>query len=221
MLFFLLQANYFNHKTSHPLSLQLILLQVASGEFNEESELYHFALNAGDELTLMGQAEILCGRPSKDRSRLTTLLRKIGWLPGAAVNPRVARGKMPCLICMNHRTNESVSLPFECHGRFGTRSPLESQLHDGEHSLRSIVEHARLPVTVMVPSRPPPPRNPYDQHMVREGHRYKLVGLRARTVVVAVALHGRDSGQPGHYTLGASTPAPRFTLPEGLIKGSS
>ncbi|KFO23369.1 Protein FAM59B [Fukomys damarensis] len=34
-------------------------VKVVSGEFSEDSEVYNFTLHAGDELTLMGQAEIL------------------------------------------------------------------------------------------------------------------------------------------------------------------
>ncbi|XP_014448583.1 GRB2-associated and regulator of MAPK protein 2 [Tupaia chinensis] len=53
-------------------------VKVVSGEFSEDSEVYNFTLHAGDELTLMGQAEILCAKTTKERSRFTTLLRKLG-----------------------------------------------------------------------------------------------------------------------------------------------
>ncbi|NXD30979.1 GARE2 protein, partial [Spelaeornis formosus] len=145
-------------------------VKVVSGEFSEDSEVYNFTLNAGDELTLMGQAEILCAKTVKEKSRFNTLLRKLGKAAPAAA-ARQVKGKMPCLICMNHRTNESLSLPFQCKGRFSTRSPLELRLQEGEHTIRSIIEKVRLPVNVAVPSRPA--RNPYDLHAIREGHCYK------------------------------------------------
>uniref|UniRef100_A0A2K5YPM6 GRB2 associated regulator of MAPK1 subtype 2 n=1 Tax=Mandrillus leucophaeus TaxID=9568 RepID=A0A2K5YPM6_MANLE len=179
-------------------------VKVVSGEFSEDSEVYNFTLHAGDELTLMGQAEILCAKTTKERSRFTTLLRKLGRAgaltgvggggpasAGAAGGSggggaRPVKGKMPCLICMNHRTNESLSLPFQCQGRFSTRSPLELQMQEGEHTVRAIIERVRLPVNVLVPSRPP--RNPYDLHPVREGHCYKLVSIISKTVVLGLAL---------------------------------
>eukprot|EP00061_Rhincodon_typus_P010770 g35308.t1 len=142
---------------------------VVSGEFSEDSEVYNFTLQAGDELTLMGQAEILCAKTVKEKSRFNTLLRKLG---KTSTLSKQVKGKMPCLICMNHRTNESLSLPFQCRGKFSTRSPLEMQMQEGEHTIRSIIEKVRLPVNVTVPSRPP--RNSYDLHCIREGHRYKL-----------------------------------------------
>ncbi|XP_011828127.1 PREDICTED: GRB2-associated and regulator of MAPK protein-like [Mandrillus leucophaeus] len=177
-------------------------VKVVSGEFSEDSEVYNFTLHAGDELTLMGQAEILCAKTTKERSRFTTLLRKLGRAgaltgvggggpasAGAAGGSggggaRPVKGKMPCLICMNHRTNESLSLPFQCQGRFSTRSPLELQMQEGEHTVRAIIERVRLPVNVLVPSRPP--RNPYDLHPVREGHCYKLVSIISKTVVLGL-----------------------------------
>ncbi|CAM9932371.1 unnamed protein product [Bubo scandiacus] len=163
-------------------------VKVVSGEFSEDSEVYNFTLHAGDELTLMGQAEILCAKTVK--------------------------GKMPCLICMNHRTNESLSLPFQCKGRFSTRSPLELRLQEGEHTIRSIIEKVRLPVNVAVPSRPA--RNPYDLHAIREGHCYKLVGIISKTVVLCCILR-RDELVPFHFLL--LTDMPRFQLPEGLLAG--
>ncbi|XP_009888671.1 PREDICTED: GRB2-associated and regulator of MAPK protein-like [Charadrius vociferus] len=105
-------------------------VKVVSGEFSEDSEVYNFTLHAGDELTLMGQAEILCAKTVKEKSRFNTILRKLGKAAPAA-GARQVKGKMPCLICMNHRTNESLSLPFQCKGRFSTRSPLELRLGDG------------------------------------------------------------------------------------------
>uniref|UniRef100_A0A4W2EMQ0 CABIT domain-containing protein n=1 Tax=Bos indicus x Bos taurus TaxID=30522 RepID=A0A4W2EMQ0_BOBOX len=209
-------------------------VKVVSGEFSEDSEVYNFTLHAGDELTLMGQAEILCAKTTKERSRFTTLLRKLGRAgalagvgggggPGGAGaagaaggggGARPIKGKMPCLICMNHRTNESLSLPFQCQGRFSTRSPLELQMQEGEHTVRAIIERVRLPVNVLVPSRPP--RNPYDLHPVREGHCYKLVSIISKTVVLGLALR-REGPAPLHFLLLTNTP--RFALPQGLLAG--
>lgn len=187
--------------------------QVVSGEFSEDSEVYNFTLNAGDELTLMGQAEILCAKTVKEKSRFNSLLRKLGRAAPAA-GARQVKGKMPCLICVNHRTNESLSLPFQCKGRFSTRSPLELRLHEGEHTIRSIIEKVRLPVNVAVPSRPA--RNPYDLHAIREGHCYKLVSIISKTVVLCCILR-RDELVPFHFLL--LTDMPRFQLPEGLLAG--
>ncbi|NXL67865.1 GARE2 protein, partial [Chordeiles acutipennis] len=187
--------------------------QVVSGEFSEDSELYNFTLHAGDELTLMGQAEILCAKTVKEKSRLNSLLRKLG-RAGPAPGTRQVKGKMPCLICMNHRTNESLSLPFQCKGRFSTRSPLELRLQEGEHTIRTIIEKVRLPVNVAVPSRPA--RNPYDLHSIREGHCYKLLGIISKTVVLCCILR-RDELIPFHFLL--LTDMPRFQLPEGLLAG--
>uniref|UniRef100_A0A8C2K506 GRB2 associated, regulator of MAPK1-like n=1 Tax=Cyprinus carpio TaxID=7962 RepID=A0A8C2K506_CYPCA len=186
-------------------------VKVVSGEFTEDSELYNFSLQAGDELTLMGQAELLCVQSTREKSRLTALLRRLGKAGGALGRP--ARTKMPCLICMNHRTNESVSLPFQCRGRFCTRSPQELQIQGGEHTVRSIIERVRLPVNVSVPSRPP--RNPYDLHAIREGHRYKLLRIISKTVVLCCILRKEDV-MPSHFLL--LTDMPRFTLPEGLLR---
>ncbi|XP_006880769.1 PREDICTED: GRB2-associated and regulator of MAPK protein-like [Elephantulus edwardii] len=205
-------------------------VKVVSGEFSEDSEVYNFTLHAGDELTLMGQAEILCAKTTKERSRFTTLLRKLGragalagvggggpgstGAAGVGGGARPIKGKMPCLICMNHRTNESLSLPFQCQGRFSTRSPLELQMQEGEHTVRAIIERVRLPVNVLVPSRPP--RNPYDLHPVREGHCYKLVSIISKTVVLGLALR-REGPAPLHFLL--LTDTPRFALPQGLLAG--
>ncbi|XP_032509667.1 GRB2-associated and regulator of MAPK protein 2 isoform X1 [Phocoena sinus] len=209
-------------------------VKVVSGEFSEDSEVYNFTLHAGDELTLMGQAEILCAKTTKERSRFTTLLRKLGragalagvgggggggspggtGAAGGSGGARPIKGKMPCLICMNHRTNESLSLPFQCQGRFSTRSPLELQMQEGEHTVRAIIERVRLPVNVLVPSRPP--RNPYDLHPVREGHCYKLVSIISKTVVLGLALR-REGPAPLHFLL--LTDTPRFALPQGLLAG--
>ncbi|KAM9616681.1 GRB2-associated and regulator of MAPK protein 2 [Morphnus guianensis] len=188
-------------------------VKVVSGEFSEDSEVYNFTLHAGDELTLMGQAEILCAKTVKEKSRFNTILRKLGKAAPAA-GARQVKGKMPCLICMNHRTNESLSLPFQCKGRFSTRSPLELRLQEGEHTIRSIIEKVRLPVNVAVPSRPE--RNPYDLHAIREGHCYKLVSIISKTVVLCCILR-RDELVPFHFLL--LTDMPRFQLPEGLLAG--
>ncbi|XP_054841391.1 GRB2-associated and regulator of MAPK protein 1 [Eublepharis macularius] len=186
-------------------------VKVASGECNEDTEVYNITLCTGDELTLMGQAEILYAKPSKEKSRLNTIFKKIGKLNSIS---KLGKGKMPCLICMNHRTNESISLPFQCKGRFSTRSPLELQMQEGEHTIRNIVEKTRLPVNVTVPS--PPPRNPYDLHFVREGHRYKFVNIQTKTVVVCCALHSNKI-IPMHFPLHLALP--KFALPESLVKG--
>lgn len=187
---------------------------MVSGEFTEDSELYNFSLQAGDELTLMGQAELLCVQSTREKSRLTALLRRLGKAGGGL--GRAARTKMPCLICMNHRTNESVSLPFQCRGRFCTRSPQELQMQGGEHTVRSIIERVRLPVNVSVPSRPP--RNLYDQHAIREGHRYKLLSIISKTVVLCCVLR-KEEVTPSHFLL--LTDMPRFTLPDGLLRADA
>ncbi|KAI4802527.1 hypothetical protein KUCAC02_020360 [Chaenocephalus aceratus] len=168
-------------------------VKVVSGEFSEDSEAYSFTLQAGDELSLMGKAELLCATPSKEKTGLTALLRR----------------KTPCLVCMNHRTNQSVSLPFGCRGRFCTRSPLEQGMLGGEHTVRSIIERVRLPVNVSVPSRPP--RNPYDRHAVREGHRYKLLNIVSKTVVLCMVLR-RQEVSPSHFLLLRCMP--RFNVAE-------
>ncbi|XP_028654996.1 GRB2-associated and regulator of MAPK protein 2 [Erpetoichthys calabaricus] len=186
-------------------------VKVVSGEFSEDSEAYNFTLHAGDELTLMGQAEILCAKTVKEKSRFNTILRKLG---KTTTLSKQVKGKMPCLICMNHRTNESLSLPFQCKGKFSTRSPLEIQMQEGEHTIRSIIEKVRLPVNVTVPSRPP--RNPYDLHIIREGHRYKLVSIISKTVVLCCILR-KEEVAPFHFLL--LTDMPRFLLPEGLLRG--
>ncbi|XP_074845174.1 GRB2-associated and regulator of MAPK protein 2 [Carettochelys insculpta] len=187
-------------------------VKVVSGEFSEDSEVYNFTLQAGDELTLMGQAEILRAKAAKEKWRLPTLLRRLG--KAGALGGKAAKGKVPCLICMNHRTNESLSLPFQCKGRFSTRSPLELQMREGEHTVRSIVERVRLPVNVAVPSRPA--RNPYDLHAIREGHCYKLLGIISRTVVLCCILR-LPAPVPFHLLL--LSDMPRFALPEGLLWG--
>ncbi|MCJ8731762.1 hypothetical protein PDJAM_G00203160 [Pangasius djambal] len=190
-------------------------VKMASGECNEDTEVYNITLNTGDELTLMGQAEILYAKTSREKSRLNTIFRRIGKLNSIG---RPGRGKMPCLICMNHRTNESVSLPFQCRGRFSTCSPLELQMQEGEHSIRAIVEKTRLPVNVTVPACPP--RNPHDLHPIREGHRYKLVNVRTKTVVVCCVLRP-NAVLPVHFPLHVATAMPRLLVPEGLLHGEA
>ncbi|KPP69520.1 GRB2-associated and regulator of MAPK protein-like, partial [Scleropages formosus] len=185
-------------------------VKVASGECNEDTEVYNITLSTGDELTLMGQAEILYAKTSKEKSRLNTIFKKIGKLNSLS---KLGRGKMPCLICMNHRTNESISLPFQCKGRFSTRSPLELQMQEGEHTIRNIVERTRLPVNVTVPSTPP--RNQYDLHLIREGHRYKLVNIQTKTVVVCCVLRSNKI-IPIHFPLHLAVP--KFIIPEGLLQ---
>uniref|UniRef100_A0A3Q3IKE6 CABIT domain-containing protein n=1 Tax=Monopterus albus TaxID=43700 RepID=A0A3Q3IKE6_MONAL len=186
-------------------------VKVASGECNEDTEVYNITLSTGDELTLMGQAEILYAKTSKEKSRFNTIFKKIGKLNSIS---KIGRGKMPCLICMNHRTNESISLPFQCKGRFSTCSPLELQMQDGEHTIRNIVEKTRLPVNVIVPSSPP--RNQHDLHLIREGHRYKLVNIQTKTVVVCCILRSNKI-IPTHFPFHMAMP--RFIIPEELLQG--
>lgn len=186
-------------------------VKMASGECNEDTEVYNITLSTGDELTLMGQAEILYAKSSKEKSRFNTLFKKIGKLNSIS---KIGRGKMPCLICMNHRTNESISLPFQCKGRFSTCSPLELQMQDGEHTIRNIVEKTRLPVNVTVPSSPP--RNQHDLHLIREGHRYKLVNIQTKTVVVCCILRSNKI-IPIHFPF--HMVMPRFIVPEELVQG--
>ncbi|XP_061523071.1 GRB2-associated and regulator of MAPK protein 1 [Phycodurus eques] len=186
-------------------------VKMASGECNEDTEVYNITLSTGDELTLMGQAEILYAKTSKEKSRFNTIFKKIGRLNSIT---KMGRGKMPCLICMNHRTNESISLPFQCKGRFSTCSPLELQMQDGEHTIRNIVEKTRLPVNVTVPSGPP--RNQHDLHLIREGHRYKLVNIQTKTVVVCCVLQSSKI-IPIHFPF--HTALPRFIIPEELLQG--
>ncbi|XP_068198568.1 GRB2-associated and regulator of MAPK protein 2 [Antennarius striatus] len=178
-------------------------VKVVSGEFSEDSEPYSFTLQAGDELSLMGKAELLCATPSKEKTGLSALLRRLGKTP---------RSKTPCLVCMNHRTNQSISLPFGCRGRFCTRSPLEQGMLGGEHTVRSIIERVRLPVNVSVPSRPP--RNPYDRHAVRDGHRYKLLNIVSKTVVLCLVLR-RQEVSPSHFLLLRCMP--RFNVAEASV----
>lgn len=186
-------------------------VKMASGECNEDTEVYNITLSTGDELTLMGQAEILYAKTSKEKSRFNTIFKKIGKLNSIS---KIGRGKMPCLICMNHRTNESISLPFQCKGRFSTCSPLELQMQDGEHTIRNIVEKTRLPVNVTVPSSPP--RNQHDLHLIREGHRYKLVNIQTKTVVVCCILRSNKI-IPTHFPFHMAMP--RFIIPEELLQG--
>ncbi|XP_074477454.1 GRB2-associated and regulator of MAPK protein 1 isoform X2 [Sebastes fasciatus] len=186
-------------------------VKMASGECNEDTEVYNITLSTGDELTLMGQAEILYAKASREKSRFNTIFKKIGKLNSIS---RIGRSKMPCLICMNHRTNESISLPFQCKGRFSTCSPLELQMQDGEHIIRNIVEKTRLPVNVTVPSSPP--RNQHDLHLIREGHRYKLVNIQTKTVVVCCVLRSHKIF-PIHFPFHMAMP--RFIIPEELLQG--
>ncbi|KAK2886234.1 GRB2-associated and regulator of MAPK protein 1 isoform X1 [Channa argus] len=186
-------------------------VKMASGDCNDDTEVYNITLSTGDELTLMGQAEILYAKTSKEKSRFNTIFKKIGKLNSIS---KIGRSKMPCLICMNHRTNESISLPFQCKGRFSTCSPLELQMQDGEHTIRNIVEKTRLPVNVMVPSSPP--RNQHDLHLIREGHRYKLVNIQTKTVVVCCILRSNKI-IPIHFPFHMAMP--RFIIPEELLQG--
>lgn len=82
----------------------------------------------------------------------------------------------------------------------------------GEHTVRSIIERVRLPVNVSVPSRPP--RNPYDRHAVREGHRYKLLNIVSKTVVLCMVLR-RQEVSPSHFLLLRCMP--RFNVAEASV----
>lgn len=82
----------------------------------------------------------------------------------------------------------------------------------GEHTVRSIIERVRLPVNVSVPSRPPP--NPYDRHAVREGHRYKLLNIVSKTVVLCMVLR-RQEVSPSHFLLLRCMP--RFNVADGSV----
>ncbi|ELK27402.1 Protein FAM59B [Myotis davidii] len=73
-------------------------VKVVSGEFSEDSEVYNFTLHAGDELTLMGQAEILWSHALclqvKEECRLLNAPpvpprggNGSGWLPGSPPVP--------------------------------------------------------------------------------------------------------------------------------------
>ncbi|KAJ8008745.1 hypothetical protein DPEC_G00081610 [Dallia pectoralis] len=164
-------------------------VKVVSGEFSEDSESYSVTLHAGDELSLMGKAELLTATTTREKTGLSALLRRLGKTP---------RSKTPCLVCMNHRSNQSVSLPFACRGRFCTRSPLEQGMLGADHTVRSIIERVRLPVNVTVPTRPP--QNPYDRHVVKEGHRYKLLNIVSKTVVLCLVLRPTQL-VPSHFLL--------------------
>ncbi|XP_054872224.1 GRB2-associated and regulator of MAPK protein 2 isoform X2 [Amphiprion ocellaris] len=155
-------------------------VKVVSGEFSEDSEPYSFTLQAGDELSLMGKAELLCATPSKEKTGLTALLRRLGKTP---------RSKTPCLVCMNHRTNQSVSLPFGCRGRFCTRSPLEQGMLGGEHTVREECRYLIAPpvpprcskggsICSPAPSPPVPPRFPKTSTSPRPNLSFYSSGLQ-------------------------------------------
>lgn len=86
----------------------------------------------------------------------------------------------------------------------------------GEHTVRSIIERVRLPVNVCVPSRPP--RNPYDRHAVREGHRYKLLNIVSKTVVLCLVLR-RQEVSPSHFLLLRCMP--RFNVAEASVHAAA
>ncbi|TNN48873.1 GRB2-associated and regulator of MAPK protein 2 [Liparis tanakae] len=65
---------------------------VVSGEFSEDSEPYSFTLQAGDELSLMGKAELLCATPSKEKTGLSALLRRLGKTPRKTICLRSSNG---------------------------------------------------------------------------------------------------------------------------------
>lgn len=72
-------------KIKVPVHIYKCMLQVVSGEFSEDSEPYSFTLQAGDELSLMGKAELLCATPSKEKTGLSALLRRLGKTPRSEV----------------------------------------------------------------------------------------------------------------------------------------
>uniref|UniRef100_A0A7N5JQ46 GRB2 associated regulator of MAPK1 subtype 2 n=1 Tax=Ailuropoda melanoleuca TaxID=9646 RepID=A0A7N5JQ46_AILME len=90
-------------------------VKVVSGEFSEDSEVHNFTLHAGDELTLMGQAEILCAKTPKERSRFTTLLRKLGdqeyvspdW--ACAPEPAAPPAEIPYEELWTHQATEGLA----------------------------------------------------------------------------------------------------------------
>ncbi|CAB1342496.1 unnamed protein product, partial [Coregonus sp. 'balchen'] len=179
--------------------------RVVSREFSEDSESYSVTLQAGDQLSLMGKAELLTATPTREKTGLSALLRRLGKTP---------RSKTPCLVCMNHRTNQRLSLPFTCRGRFCTRSPLEQGILGADHTVRSIIERVRLPVNVTVPTRPP--RNPYDRHVVREGHRYKLLNIVSKTVVLCLVLRPTQL-VPSHFLLLRCMPRFSMAMPTATM----
>ncbi|KAK6294843.1 hypothetical protein J4Q44_G00340690 [Coregonus suidteri] len=180
-------------------------VKVVSREFSEDSESYSVTLQAGDQLSLMGKAELLTATPTREKTGLSALLRRLGKTP---------RSKTPCLVCMNHRTNQRLSLPFTCRGRFCTRSPLEQGILGADHTVRSIIERVRLPVNVTVPTRPP--RNPYDRHVVREGHRYKLLNIVSKTVVLCLVLRPTQL-VPSHFLLLRCMPRFSMAMPTATM----
>lgn len=72
--------------------------QVVSGEFSEDSEPYSFTLQAGDELSLMGKAELLCATPSKEKTGLSALLRRLGKTPRSKRGQTVETNVMGALF---------------------------------------------------------------------------------------------------------------------------
>ncbi|CAJ0921225.1 unnamed protein product [Ranitomeya imitator] len=187
------------------------VIKVVSGEFSEDSEVYNFTLHTGDELTLMGQAEILCAKTVKEKSRFNTIMRKLG---KTGTLGKQVKGKMPCLICMNHRTNESLSLPFQCKGSFSTPQPPGATDAGGRTHHPKHHREGAPPRQCCGPH--PSSSQPYDLHVIREGHRYKLVSIISKTVVLCCLLR-KEEVNPFHFLL--LTDMPRFSLPEGLLCG--
>ncbi len=185
---------------------------MASGESNEDTEVYNITLSTGDELTLMGQAEILYAKTSREGHASTWSSNAL-----ASLTPSVSLAveRCPALSAWTIAPMRASACLSSARGRFSTCSPLELQMQEGEHTIRTIVEKTRLPVNVMVPSSPP--RNPHDLHLIREGHRYKLVNIQTKTVVVCCALRSNKI-LPVHFPLHVSTALPRYWCLKGCFK---
>ncbi len=80
----------------------------------------------------------------------------------ASLTPSVSLAveRCPALSAWTIAPMRASACLSSARGRFSTCSPLELQMQEGEHTIRTIVEKTRLPVNVMVPSSPP--RNPHD-----------------------------------------------------------
>ncbi|KAG5846301.1 hypothetical protein ANANG_G00113490 [Anguilla anguilla] len=185
-------------------------VKVVSGEFSEDSEAYNFTLQAGDELTLMGQAEILCAKTVREKSRFNTILRRLG---RGGTFSRQVKGKMPCLICMNHRTNEhQPALPVPRalqHAQPAGAADAGRRAHHPQHHREGAPARQRQRAQPAPPQPLRPARHP-------RGHRYKLVSIISKTVVLCCILR-KEEVAPFHFLL--LTDMPRFLLPEGLLRG--
>lgn len=104
----------------------------------------------------------------KEKSRLNTIFKDWKLIPSASWKRPVL-----CLICMNHRTNESISLR-SAKGRF--LAPALDFKCRSEHTIHNIVEKTRLPVNVTVPSPARPVRPP----LHRKECLHKFVNIQTR-----------------------------------------